>query len=492
MDTSSEKKNLEKNNPARDALRGVPKRFVSDIVSRPRVAPRTPAIDKQGVTPAPKPKEEKKKETVPPVTPPPPVHVPAAATPFFAHRPEHPATRPEEPRREALHHPRSPRRGLLAGGIAVVLIGIGAFVALSVLPRATVTLNLKETSINFTDQVRVDSGASGVSVEAGRIVLPGELLTARKNVELSFPASGVKQVQAKATGKITLFNAFSSTPQKLIASTRVESPDGKIFRLNQAVTVDGAKVQNGEKIPSQGIVVTVTADEAGEAWNVPAAKGWHILAFKGTSKYDGFYGESVAPMTGGFVGEQAVPSEADLASARSKVRETLLDALKAQLLVALSDRLKVLDSTEQSKITKEDIRTDGADPKTFSIFAEAELRELAFMESMLRDAIFERAARAIQYPTTALDFKLAYDVPKVEAGAAVLTVAVNGSFTLAPAFDPEQLRESILGNDEQTLKATVLALPGLESVQTLLWPFWVHSVPNNPAKVDISVNGSAK
>ena len=73
-----------------------------------------------------------------------------------------------------------------------------------------------------------------------------------------------------------------------------------------------------------------------------------------------------------------------------------------------------------------------------------------------------------------------------------MSVAVNGSFTLVPAFDPERLRESILGSDEQTLKATVFALPGLETAQILLSPFWVHSVPNNPAKVNIILGGSGK
>ena len=433
MDTSSEKKPLDKNNPVRDALRGAPKRTVSDIVPRLRQSSggqarlsvlASHAGEQPDVAPAPQPKAVKRpilprptpppEETVLPVPPRPPVHAPVAAAPFFTHKPEHVAPRPEEPRREALRHPRSPRRGLLVwSGIVVVLAGTGAFLVFSVLPRATITLNLKETSVNFADQVRVDSVASNVLVESGRIVLPGELLTARKNVELSFPASGVKQVQTKAAGKLTIWNAYSSKGQPLVAGTRVVSPDGKLFKLNQAVLVPGAKIEGGKIAPSSSTEAMVTADASGAEFNIPPAKNWRFPAFKGKPQYDGFYGESVAAMSGGFVGEQALPTGGDLAAARAKVSQTLQDALQSQLLVALADTFTVLEGTRQFKVVREEVRTGGADSKVFSIFEEAELRELAFVESMLRDAIFERAARAIQYPTAAQDFKLAYDPPKV-------------------------------------------------------------------------------
>lgn len=499
MDTSSEKKFFNRDNPADGTLRGAPKRTVSDIVPRSRVAPHTPprASERpqsaevpqkhQSVVPIPVRHAHEKRFAAPEPKPAiPPLH-PSVFSPRVPERRDtvtRSEPRPAPPRR-------SRRAWFIVAAAVLILGGGGAFLAVSVLPRAAITLNLKKIPVDFSEQVRVESRATAVQVEANRIVLPGELLTARKNVELSFPASGTKRVESRATGKLFLFNAYSSSPQVLIAGTRIESPDQKLFRLNQKVTVPGAKIQDGKIVPSK-IEVAVTADAAGAEFNVPAEESWRIPGLKGSPKYEAFYGESLSPMSGGFVGEQALPTEGDIAAARAKVGQTLQDALQSQLLVALTDTFTVLEGTRQFRVVREEVRTGGADPKIFSLFEEAELRELAFVESMLRDAIFERAARAIQYPTAARDFKLVYDPPKVEAGAAAMSVAVKGSLTLVPAFDPERLRESILGNDEQTLKATVFALPGLETAHILLWPFWVHSVPNNPAKVDILSSGSSE
>ncbi|MFH1161949.1 MAG: hypothetical protein V1696_01605 [Candidatus Jorgensenbacteria bacterium] len=474
-------------------------RAVSDIVPRSRVAthatprasehPQSAEVSQKPKSAAPTPARHarEKPPAAPEPRPEPPVFSPSA---FSARAPERSAiTAHLAPHPVPAHPRRRARRGLLVGGgVLVVLLAGGAFLAIVVLPRATIAMNLKATTVDFTEQVRVDSKASSVRVESGRTVLPGELFVARKNVELSFPASGTKRVETKASGKLSIFNAYSSSRprQVLVAGTRIESPDKKIFRLNQRVEVPEAKVQDGKIVPSS-IEVAVTADSGGEEYNVPAAKDWRIPGLKGSPKYEAFYGESLAPMSGGFVGEQALPTDADLAAARAKVSQTLQDALKSQLILALGDTFKVLDGTQQFKVLRDEVRTGGSDPKTFSLFGEAELRELTLVESMLRDAIVERAAHAISYPVTARDFKLAYDTPQVEAGAQAMNVAVKGSVTLVPTFDPEQFRESILGNDEQTLKATVFALPGLETAKVSLWPFWVHSVPTAPGKVNVTV-----
>ena len=54
----------------------------------------------------------------------------------------------------------------------------------------------------------------------------------------------------KAQGTLTIYNAYSSAPQTLVATTRFVTPDGKIFRLTNEVTVPGAKITNGQIVPS--------------------------------------------------------------------------------------------------------------------------------------------------------------------------------------------------------------------------------------------------
>lgn len=496
MPPSPRKKFSEKADPVREALRGAPKRAMMDVVRR------TPSEVKpiRAVEPASK-EEESEKEAAIQETEPEAVRTKeevmaphheaasAAALPEFFSHPHEPLPQHHSVVSHTAHTPvRRRRRQTLFVGVlvAAVLLGSGALFVTSVLPRARVSFEFVKIPANFSEQVRVDSRATAVQVESGRIVLPGELLTARKNLELSFETTGTKQVETRAAGKLFIYNTYSSSPQVLVAGTRIESPEGKLFRLNQKVTIPAAKVENGKIVPSK-IEVTVTADGAGEAWNVPAATGWHIPGLKGSPKYDGFYGESAAAMAGGFVGEQPMPSEAELIAAREKVRDALKSALESQLLVALSDDFKVLEGTAQFKMVKEETQTDSQNPKTFSIFGEAELRELVFAESMLRDAIKERASRAITYPTATQNFELTYGTPKVEENVLAMGFTAEGSLVFVPDFDPDQFRTSMLGKEGSFLTASVFALPGVTNQKVSLWPFWVHSVPTAPGKMEIVV-----
>lgn len=500
MSASSEKKSSEKKIPPQEALRGVPKRTVSDIVRRSGAAAKKPDTVPIRVMSVPSEKEKiEEKKRVPPAV------SKAEKIELLPEAPRHETNMPHTPHISAPQaapahdflsrphvaaapiRPRGRRaRVWLVVVVFIVLLGGGIPIALAVLPRATITLTFVKTPVTVNESVRVDSKASAVQAEGSRIVIPGELLTAHKNIELSFPASGKKNVSVKAAGKLTLFNTFGSAPQLFVAGTRVESPDGKIFRLNQKTTVPGAKVVDGKIVPSS-IEVAITADEAGDGWNVAAAKAWHIPGLKGTPKYDGFYGESAVPMAGGFVGERAMPTDADIAAARTKVRDTLKDALTSQLLVALSENLKVLEGTRQLTTVREEVRTDGSDASSFSFFGEAELRELAFVDSMLQDAIRERAGRALAYAVVAKDVNVTYGAPQVDAGGAAMQFTASGSLTLVPEFDADKFRASILGNDEQALNAAIFSLPGRDTAQTSLWPFWVHQVPTSAGRVTIAV-----
>ncbi len=66
----------------------------------------------------------------------------------------------------------------------------------------------------------------------------------------------------KAEGSVTIYNEFSNAPQPLVATTRLETSDGKIFRIVKGVTVPGTTLVDGEIKPG-AIEVQVVADQPG-------------------------------------------------------------------------------------------------------------------------------------------------------------------------------------------------------------------------------------
>ncbi len=153
-----------------------------------------------------------------------------------------------------------------------------------------------------------------------------EIITIEQEGAVTVQASGKEFVEEKASGKITIYNNFNSSSQRLIKNTRFETPEGLIYRINESIVVPGQKTKDGKKIPGS-IEVTVYSDEAGAEYNIGIAD-FTIPGFKGDARFDDFYARSQTKMTGGFVGEKNIVSEADEITARNEMKEKL----KAQLL----------------------------------------------------------------------------------------------------------------------------------------------------------------
>ena len=107
----------------------------------------------------------------------------------------------------------------------------------------------------------------------------------------------IEESGTKASGIITVFNEYSSDSQRLVASTRFLSSSGKIFRAIEDIYIPGMKTDGDEVIPGS-IDAEVMANYLGTEYNI-SPSDFTIPGFKGTPKYDGFYGKSDTSMSGG-------------------------------------------------------------------------------------------------------------------------------------------------------------------------------------------------
>lgn len=374
-------------------------------------------------------------------------------------------------------------------GLGLIFFIIVAYgVAAYVLPKATIAVTLKKNSVSFNETVKIDSSLKQPDLSVSNVIgLPGELLVANRNLTMSFPASGKAQVETKATGLLFVYNAYSSSPQILVASTRFESPDGKVFHLDKQVTVPGAKVVNGQITPSK-ISVSVTADVAGADYNIPPAAGWKIPGFKGTPRYQGFYAESLTPMSGGFIGEKAVASPGDILNATTSIEQSLANALQSQMGVLMASQFKLFDNAKKFTVLQEINQGGTASSSEFSVYASAEMRELVFDEGMLRQAITDQAAAGLPPGLRVADFGLSYATATADLANGRISFNVQGSVVFVADFKVDQFKSEIVGKDEASLRSMVFALPGLEKATISFWPFWVQNVPRNVGKVEITVN----
>ncbi|MBI2279027.1 MAG: hypothetical protein HYU81_03130 [Candidatus Brennerbacteria bacterium] len=380
---------------------------------------------------------------------------------------------------------RGRRRVLRVGvGVLAILIAAGAG-AWFTLPKAVITLTMKKYPMTFKETVVAAADPGTVSAPSA-VVVPGEALEARANLTLPFAARDTETVSAKATGVLIVYNSYGSAPQTLVRNTRFESPDKKIFRLDRQVTVPGARVEGG-RITASSVEAPVTAEEAGEVYNLPASSGWRIPGFRSTPRYDGFYAETKSGIKGGFIGERAKPSTTELADARNKLMEALTGALESQFLIILSDRFTALPGSRRVTLVEENISQDGEDPHAFHLFGEAVMEQIVFEDPMLREALVATAARALPKELVAKDFSYTVGTSTPDFAKRTLTFPVNGAGVFTAPFNADAFRASVTGKGEADLKAAVLAVPGVEAAKVSLSPFFVRSVPTDETKIEVTV-----
>ena len=113
---------------------------------------------------------------------------------------------------------------LIISFLILILLGAFGYVALNRVSTAAINISpYKETlAIDSRLRARANATTDGLSFEIMQL-----------NAEESglITATGITSGGQKASGKITVYNNYGSAPQKLIANTRFQTSDGKVYRI---------------------------------------------------------------------------------------------------------------------------------------------------------------------------------------------------------------------------------------------------------------------
>ena len=182
---------------------------------------------------------------------------------------------------------------------------------------------VQDFTLNQTFSAVKDSSTSGV-LSFNFISLSGE-------EEKIVNTEEEKDYSQKAKGTIVLYNNFNTTLQNLAIDTRLEGSNGKIYKTEKVVTIPGIK----DSKPGS-VEVGIYANEPGEAYNTSPID-FKILGFKGSAKYEKFYGRSKGDISGGLVGKLRLVGEEDKAKAIEELKVTLQDKLFKKATIELPE-----------------------------------------------------------------------------------------------------------------------------------------------------------
>lgn len=294
----------------------------------------------------------------------------------------------------------------------------------------------------------------------------GKIITNELELTASVDSNEELTNSDRAGGYVTIYNNYSKN-QPLIKTTRLLTPDDKLFRITEGVT-----------IPAGGQVeVWAEADEDGEGFVTEATTFIIPGLWEGLQKL--IYAKSLDGMK-----LQSVPgfkvSEENIAAAHQKIEQdaisqslTKINDLVGEKLTIDASRLKLdFETLESSEV--------GSTSKEATVKEKVTVNGLVFDEEDLLKAARDKFSKELDSQQTIVNFEennfsyniLEINLDKNEAIIEVVTTVTVSSGENTWDIDKDQL----VGLDENSLRE-YLEQFNPEKIEIKFFPFWVKTVP---------------
>lgn len=389
------------------------------------------------------------------------------------------------------------RTRIILAGVGLVLLGIGWWLAVAVLPRAEVKLFGQTSRVQAEFTMTADLAAD--ELDTTENVISAERQSVDIVATAQAPATGEENVGERATGELEIRNCDDGF--SLVENTRFVFNDGTqelIFRSTEPVTVGDANCGffgSGEVV----VEVAVRADEGGERYNIEATNStnpetdlYEIVNFSQADNDRLIINGS--DMTGGTDEVITVVSQNDVATAREELAEPSESEIINQLKAAFSfEQPFVLQPTLNAGEPDDTVAPEvGVEADTVTITRTVRYRVVAVEQSALEQLVQSNYQAQIGDQQQLVSFGLdEAEFTLAEQSDDRFQLNVDVRDVVGPDVDIPALQEQLAGQAFTEAIATAEAWPGILRAEIELSPFWVAKMPANPDKINIEVDISS-
>ncbi len=404
-----------------------------------------------------------------------------------AHLPPVTPRKPAKPLpREVPFEPSAPQKAGKHGlwwiaGICLVAL---AFSLSFLFERASVKIVPKALPVAFDSTDTFTAVKDGT--DEGTIVYTVMTLSGDESIKL--PSTTSKNQSIAAAGRVVLYNAYSTAPYKLVKSTRLAAPDGKIYRLNAAATIPGYTKPAGTILPGS-IEVAVTAAEPGEKYNI-GPSDFTVPGLSGTPQYSKVYARSASAMAGGMTGfVYSVPQDAAnaaLGTLREKLKTSLYQKAKVQvpdgyLFYEGATLFKTADAVQVPYSLTPEVPLGLSGTLTAYL-----IKEDTLVAAVAQKAVSQYSGELLTMPG-AEGLALAPAKAIAPASDTTFSFSLTGSAKLVWVVDTAAVRQALAGVKKADFSRIMAAVPGVDRAEMVLKPFWKGAFPKDPERITAEV-----
>lgn len=372
---------------------------------------------------------------------------------------------------------KSPKGRFLFAFSLIMVVLVAGVAGYFYIPSAEVKVYLERQDGEVSFDVKGDTQIKDFNIQD--MAVPVRIIEKEDSVVSTYDSTGISESSGqKAKGTVIIYNEFDSSPQQLVATTRFETEDGKVFRLVKGVSVPGKTSVGGESKPGV-IEVEVVADSAGSSYNIEPAS-FRIPGFKGGEKYDKIYAKSSKKMIGGGLSGDAIKnvSQADIDQAKVKteglLREKVENYIKGELsegeiLLPESVKLEIRESTAIATVgdVKEKFDYKASGKARFMVFSENEIRAIA------EEIFLKQKENGFPIRTESADLK--YDKMQTDFEEGKMNFKVFAKIKAMPVFEGDVFKKNLVAKDEDGVRKLISEYPYIRNLEVFASPDFMMS-----------------
>lgn len=350
--------------------------------------------------------------------------------------------------------------------IALTFVVVVAFALIAVLYLATMQAVIRVSAVEttLTSEYIVTAAESPTSdIQVPSVILEGTL---GKTMAFEPSGEGAVEEDAIATGTVTIYNGLSFA-QPLVRTTRLLSPEGVLFRLDEAVS-----------IPAGGsVTAAVYADVAGATGNIEPTR--FSVPGLSTARQELVYAESSEAFSGGVV-TRSVVSEEEMEEAASQLEQGLFDDARTMLREEAGEdytgELYALEVAEKTFSIEPNTQADGYEI-SMTVNVSAVFYDEAKMQQIVVAKLYESLGQGQEFVSIDTEnLEVSIEALDQEGNRGSLKTVLVGRSITSRANDALDVSRFVGMSGEEVEQ--VLVQEGVATeVKVDFFPFWVRSVP---------------
>ena len=370
------------------------------------------------------------------------------------------------------------------GATLILLLAVAYFFFV----KLTVLISPQGETINDSvsfNVVATDASSTATSTDSAEAVnktINGNLQITEVDAEKTYQTASEDTSEDESTGlvmgTVTLINKYNKT-QPLVAKTRLLSPDGKLFRLKEAVS-----------IPAGGTATaSVYADKNGSDMAVDANTRFTIPGLWAGIQ-DRIYAENSAPLTYQLQ-EKRIIKQSDLDKAKKDINEVINLKIKNQLQSVTSDKAAVSGDIDDEIVTEFNAKV-GDERSDFTVKAKKKVVIATFSKNKVIELAKARLSLVISDDKQLSNFntnQITYSLENYDQSNKTAEIKAYFTGLMSLKSDSSLIdRKKLVGLNEKQISQYLDTFPEVKEYKLEFWPSFIKTAPNLPDRINIKIN----